>query len=191
MTLRRFNNMLSMVVVMLCLYVLLAPMFPQAAFWWRKSVVKKSPPLVTAAEGKGPEVMPAENTLVIPRLQMQQTIHENKNAQWGLAKGVWRDPKSKTPGSRDNTVLTGHRFTYAGAAVFYHLDKLQTNDELILYWGKKKYIYRVQTIKVVPPTENSVVAATQDETLTIYTCTPLITAKDRLVVIAKPVEEAQ
>ncbi|HTE57275.1 MAG TPA: class E sortase [Verrucomicrobiae bacterium] len=191
MTLRRFNNMLSMVVIVLCLYVLLAPLFPQAAFWWRKSVVKKSPPLVTAAEGKGPEVIPAQDTLVIPRLQMQQVVHENKNPQWGLAKGVWHDPKSKTPGAGGNTVLTGHRFTYAGAAVFYHLDKLQVNDELIVYWGKKKYIYRVQTVRVVSPTEGAAIAATQDETLTIYTCTPLITARNRLVVTAKPVEEAQ
>lgn len=189
MSLHRFNNILSVVVIALCLYVLLAPLFPQVAFWWRKSVVKKSPPLVQVAEGKQPETIPAENTLVIPKLQLQQTVHENAKAQWGLAKGVWHDPKSSTPGRAGNTVLTGHRFTYAGAAVFYHLDKLLAGDDIIVYWNKHKRVYKVTTIKVVPPRDVSPLAQTTDESLTIYTCTPLITAKNRLIVTAKPIEE--
>jgi sortase A len=140
-------------------------------------------------EGKQPEAIPAENTVVIPRLQLQQTIHENKNPQWGLAKGVWHDPHSSAPDQGKNTVLTGHRFTYAGAAVFYHLDKVQPDDPIVVYWNKKKYTYKVHSIKVAPPTDSSVVAQTDDHTLTIYTCTPLITAKNRLIIIAKPLEE--
>jgi sortase A len=82
----------------------------------------------------------------------------------------------------------GHRFTYAGPAVFYFLDKIQLKDKIYVDWQQKRYIYEVQNIKEVPPTALSVHAATNKPVLTLYTCTPLLTAKNRLVITSKLLE---
>jgi sortase A len=108
-----------------------------------------------------------------------------------LRLGVWHLPYTSTPDKGGNTVLVGHRFTYAGPAVFYHLDKVQVGDDVTMQWQNKTYTYTVTEVKVVPPTETSVEANTKDPQLTIYTCTPLWTAKNRLVIVAKPVGAAQ
>jgi sortase A len=80
--------------------------------------------------------------------------------------------------------LVGHRFTYAGAAVFYNLDKVKSGDQIIVYWHGKAYEYKVFNISQVSPNKASVEAPTNESILTLYTCTPLLTAKDRLVIQA-------
>lgn len=188
-SLHQTNNILSIIVLILGLYVLLAPFLPQFEFWWDKSVVKDVPPLVQAEENRTPPAPPPDiNTLVIPKLNMQQQIHENKNPVWGLGKGVWRHPTTSSPDRGGNTVLSGHRFTYGGPAVFYHMDKLATGDDIVVYWNKQRHVYKVSQVRVMPPGGREILAPTEDETLTIYTCTPLVTARNRLVIIAKKFE---
>ncbi len=134
-----------------------------------------------------PEVIPTENTLVIPRINMQQVIRGGNRWQ-GLKRGVWQNSTAATPDEGLNTVLLGHRFTYDGPAVFYHLDKVRLGDQIIVYWDQKKYQYAVDKIIEVPP--SAVEIEQKDvgrEMLTIYTCTPLITAKNRLVIQAIPI----
>lgn len=182
-TLRRFNNVLSLVVIALCLYVILAPFWPEVSYR-----VQKTPKLVQEVEkGSDPEVIPNENTLVIPKIKLQQQIFDG--GEWVLNKGVWHQPNTGAPDTGGNTVLSGHRFTYGGPAVFYHMDKIEIGDKIVLFWNKKKYQYEVEAIKEVPPTAVEVIAPTEDPRLTIYTCTPLITAKNRLVIQAKLLED--
>lgn len=119
-------------------------------------------------------------------MKLQQPIHEGDKA--ALNKGVWHTPLSSAPDKGGNVVLTGHRFTYGGPAVFYHLDKVKQGDEIVLYWHKQKYRYQVEQVLVVPPSAAEVIAPTGQPRLTIYTCTPLVTAKNRLVIQAKPLE---
>jgi sortase A len=185
-TLRQFNHGLSVVVILLCAYVIVTPFLPNLFY-----KVQPMPPLAQAEqEGKRPPA-PEKNTLVIPRLKMQQTIYENGVAQWGLSKGVWRDPSTSSPDLGKNTVLSGHRFTYAGKAVFYHLDKLKEDDKIVVYWNKQRHEYVVRRILTLPPTAGEYTKSTKKPRLTIYTCTPLFTAEHRLMIIAEPVEEDQ
>ncbi len=128
--------------------------------------------------------VPKENRLIIPKLMLDEPIYEGEPI-YTVDKGIWRRPRTSTPDLNSNTVLVGHRFTYRGAAVFYHLDLVKAGDEMAVYWNGQKYLYKVTTTKIVPPTEVSVEAPTHAQTLTIYTCTPLWTSKDRLVVIAE------
>jgi len=183
-TLRRFNNILSLVVIGLCIYVVAAPFWPRVTY-----KLQPSPPLVQAVEPGQPKPSPpAENTLVIPRIKLQETIHDG--AKWQLSKGIWHPANNSTPQQNGNMVLSGHRFTYGGPAVLYHLDKVQVGDGITIFWNKQRHDYRVASVRTVPPSETSVLAATAEPQLTIYTCTPLMTAKNRLVVMAKPVEAA-
>ncbi len=182
LTLRQFNNGLSLVVVLICLYIIMAPFWPKVAYQ-----IQDVPELVTSAEkGEEPEKIPTENTLVIPSMKLQQVLYEG--GEEALNKGIWHMPGSGSPETGGNMVLSGHRFTYGGPAVLYHMDKVKSGDKIIVYWQKQRYEYQVSRVFVVAPTAVEIQKPTEDPLLTIYTCTPLITAANRLVVQAKPVE---
>jgi sortase A len=178
LSLRSFNNILSVIVALLCLYVILAPLWPQVQYQ-----TQQTPALVDAIEKGDEEEIPDKNTLVIPRMKLQQEIHEG--GEWVLNEGVWHTPDTGDPASGSNMVLSGHRFTYGGPAVFYHMDKVQMGDKIVIFWQKQKYEYEVKEIKVVPPTAVDILSQTGESKLTIYTCTPLWSAADRLVVVAE------
>lgn len=189
--LRRFNNALSILIVTLCLYIIIVPFWPNISLWWQ-SLTNSRPALVkansqTVNKDTPAEDMPKDNTLVIPSINMQEIIYDGPN-EYTLNKGTWRIPSSSSPDKGSNTVLAGHRFTYRGAAVFYHLDKVNVGDKIVMYWQGKKYIYQVSRTYVVPPTAVEIEKPTKDSRLTIYTCTPLWTSKSRLVIEALPSE---
>jgi LPXTG-site transpeptidase (sortase) family protein len=187
--LRLFNNLLTIVVAILALYIITAPFLPQFGWWLRhdspvKAVVphKESPAAAPAAE----QVV-AEDRLFIPALEMNELLYGG--GKGSLSKGVWRVPHTSTPDKGGNTVLVGHRFTYKDpTGVFYHLDKVQVGDPITVHWQGKVYEYAVSETKVVPATELSVEDSTEEPQLTLYTCTPLWSVTHRLVIIAKPVE---
>jgi sortase A len=180
--LRTLNNLLTAVVLLLAAYIMLSPLLP---LFTQKLHPPQSVSAATAEIKQEP--IAAEPTLKIPRLDMKQQIHTGSTTA-ELNKGVWLVPKTSTPDKQSNTVIVGHRFTYAGPAVFYFLDKIQLKDKIYVDWQQKRYIYEVQNIKEVPPTALSVHAATNKPVLTLYTCTPLLTAKNRLVITSKLLE---
>jgi sortase A len=162
------------------MYLMAAPFVPQL-LW------KLNPPdpavYSSASKATKPAPIPTDNLLIIPRLGMQQVIHDGPY-QSELNKGVWLVPHTSQPDKQSNTVIIGHRFTYAGPAVFYFLDKVQKGDTIIVDWHGKEYTYRVNTIREVEPTEVSVEDPTAKPQLTLYTCTPLWTSRHRLVLVA-------
>lgn len=178
---RRFNNVLTIIVVVLALYIVLAPFLPQLEWWLHPPKGATLPPPKTIAKIQRP--IQAGDWLKIPRLSMNQEIHTGPT-EYELSKGVWLIPHTSTPDRQSNTVMAGHRFTYAGPAIFYFLDKVQMNDPIIVDWQQKEYTYKVSKIEVVPPTQLSIQDPTPTPTLTLYTCTPLVTAKNRLIVIS-------
>jgi sortase A len=183
--LRQFNNFLSVIVVLLAVFIIVMPFLPQLLWWLRHDA-----PVVSSAPSNSiQESVPAENTLVIPKIDLKLQILEGEHINTA-DKGLWRRPQSAVPSSVGNTVIVGHRFTYQGKSHFYHLDKLNIGDVIQVYWEGQSYRYKVASKAVVPPTETSVEAPADRRQLTLYTCTPLWSAKDRLVIQALP-EEAQ
>jgi LPXTG-site transpeptidase (sortase) family protein len=65
------------------------------------------------------------------------------------------------------------------------LDKLEVGDTVSVLWNGKVYAYVVDASKVVPPTEVSVLNPSKTKILTLFTCTPVFTTKERLVVTAR------
>lgn len=182
-----FNNVLSVVVMLLALYIIVLPLLPNLQFWLKKTthaypqLVKQNLP-DQPKEDK--EVIPAENTLVVPSLGMQEVVYEGSGPA-ALRKGVWHRPHTSNPAQGSNTVLVGHRFTYTQPeGVFYHLDKIKVDDSIVLYWQGEKYSYRVTKVLVVTADKVEIEAPTEGSMLTLYTCTPLWSAKDRLVIQA-------
>ncbi len=190
MTLRTANRLLAAAVFLLAVYIAAAPFLPEFTWWAQHSTPLKTitPPANVEAIANGTQA-PAitGNVLVVPRLGMQETIYGG--GMISLRYGVWRLPYTSTPDKGGNTVLVGHRFTYTEPrGVFYYLDKVQVGDLITAYWNSKPYQYKVTSINVVPPDDVAVEANTSSPRLTLYTCTPLWNAKDRLIVVAEPVE---
>lgn len=128
----------------------------------------------------------SQNRLIIPKIGVDVQIVEGKNDK-ALLKGAWRIPESSTPDKDGNVVITGHRFRYLppNNTTFYLLDKLVTGDEIIVLWEQKEYRFRVKESKVVTPEVVKIIDKTTKTILTLYTCTPLFTTRERLVVVSE------
>ncbi len=187
--LRSLNNLLTVVVCLLALYIILAPFLPQI-WWWGQHITKKPDVNVVQVTNQKPNTkssksakpMPTGYWLDIPRLEMHEQIYAGLSIS-ELNKGVWHIPGTSTPDKGSNTVVAGHRFTYTSPrGVFYYLDKIQINDRVTVDWSGTEYTYRVSDIKEVRPNDLSVQAPSKNSLFTMYTCTPLLTAKNRLIV---------
>jgi sortase A len=190
MTHKKVNYILAAVATFIALYIIAAPLLPGLAYWWGSRNGYAQPAYVSEAlKFNKPSSTNAQgNRLVIPKIGIDEPILEGAYASVA-DKGLWHRPASSTPDKPGNTVIVGHRYSYKPgvAQAFYNLDKLEVGEKIVVAWGGKSYVYAVTEIKVVPPTAIEVEANTTDTRLTLYTCTPLWTAKDRLVVVAKPI----
>jgi LPXTG-site transpeptidase (sortase) family protein len=76
------------------------------------------------------------------------------------------------PGQPGNAALSGHvTLKGRGNGPFRWIEKLVPDDEIIVQQGNTRYSFRVTSVKTVLPTDVSVLAPTQNATLTLITCT--------------------
>ncbi len=154
----------------------------------------------TAATAPITEVVPAENTINIPKINVHvPVIYEPSIAeatiQTALQNGVVHYGNTASPGQNGNVAIFGHssndwwepgNFKF----VFVLLDKLSPGDQLTIDYQSKRYTYEVTGSKVVEPTDVGVLNPTATPTLTLITCTPPGTSLKRLVVTAKQTSPA-
>ncbi len=162
---------------------------PKTLVKTQEVVQKKSADTAALAPG---EVIPADNRLVIPKLNvnvpivMADTTDENK-VHDELHDGVVHYQGTAIPGEVGNSFITGHSSNYWWDTgkynyVFALLDKLQAGDQAIIYYNGKKFVYTVRDSIIVPPNDMSVLAPTDTPVLSLMTCTPAGTSLRRLVV---------
>jgi sortase A len=185
------NIGLVIAIVVINGYILVLPFLPQVSLWLHKKQISglAGLPYRTKLDNNANQnraSVPSDNRIIIPKIALDQHIYTGKS-QYLVNKGPWARPNTSTPSRGSNTVIAGHRFTYSGPATFYSLDKIMAGDIVVLYWQGKEYDYKVAKTEIVPATAIEIERPTKDSQLTIYTCTPLWSAKDRLVVIAKPI----
>lgn len=191
-TLHRINNLLLVGIILVNGYIVAAPFIPMFSFWWnahfnhtQQQLTENLHKPTGPTPGKPAVVPPKTNRLIVPAMQLNTQIYEGPDMRT-LNKGIWHRPGTSSPDKGGNTVIAGHRFTWTDPqGIFYYLNKVKTGDEIGVWWQQKRYLYRVTTIKVVPPTEVSVEDNTPDSRLTLYTCTPLWSPHQRLVVVAE------
>ncbi len=130
---------------------------------------------------------PPDNRLVIPKIGVNLPIMESQDSDASLWKGAWRIPNSSTPNSGGNTVLSAHRFRYRPPSnlTLYLLDKVERGDTMIVYWQGKEYDYQITETKIVPRENTDIAEPTLTDQLTVFTCHPLFSTKERLVVIGE------
>jgi sortase A len=87
------------------------------------------------------------------------------------------------PGEMGNVVLAGHRDTF-----FRPLKGVQVGDAITLKTRDGDVTYEVESTRVVPPTDLSVLDSTGERTLTLITCFPFSyvgSAPNRFIVRAR------
>jgi LPXTG-site transpeptidase (sortase) family protein len=186
--LKHINTLLLVGIILLNSYTILLPFWPNISFWWQSQANNPTKTLQQAIHQPPRPQDVAGTRLVVPAMQLDQTIHEVPSVK-SIRDDIWRRPNTSTPSSGGNTVLVGHRFTYTNPnGVFYHLNKLQKGDEIAVTWQAKRYVYKVREIKVTKANDSVVEAPTNSNQITLYTCTPLWNPTQRLVVVA-PLEK--
>lgn len=140
-------------------------------------------PLASPADKK---ILPP-NRLIIPKIGVNAPIIESADENYALAHGVWRLPKSSTPEEQGNIIITGHRFKYLPPSnlTFYLFHKLEEGDIASVIWNGGIYYYRISEKKIVSAADTSILRETDEATLTMYTCDPIYSTKNRLVITSK------
>lgn len=103
-----------------------------------------------------------------------------------LRKGPGHMPWTPVPGQPGNAVISGHRTTYG--APFHDLDSVEIGDEIVVETVIGRHVYEVRSVQVVEPTAVEVTYWRPGAWLTLTTCHPRFSARERLVVQAELVE---
>jgi LPXTG-site transpeptidase (sortase) family protein len=194
MNLRRFNHALTGLIALVGFYIILSPFMPTVQLWLADSSPESRAPYagaLAALESSSASAAPDGNRLVIPSILLNEPIYESNTINAIADGGTWRRPASSTPFEPGNTVIVGHRFFGRNVSTFYHLEKVTAGEKIAVYWEDKEMIYQVEEVKVVSPEAVDIESRTKDTRLTLYTCTPIWTARERLVVIARPVDKIE
>ena len=175
------NRLLLTAIILINAYIILLPFLPKVSYEVSK-FTSDTKSINTPEERKA--IDRSKNHVVIPSMNLNEFIWVGNNEKL-VNKGIWHIPHSSTPDKGSNTVLVGHRFTYKNTAVLYHLDKVKTGDPIAVAWDGKLYNYVVSESKIVKPSDVYVEDPTEDSILTIYTCNPVWSTRERLVVVAR------
>jgi len=127
----------------------------------------------------------AIGVLSIPRIGIEKQVVAGV-AVADLKTGPGHFPQTPMPGELGNAAIAGHRTTFGGP--FLHLDELEPGDEIVyenVY--QQQFTYRVTSTEVVSPSDGHVIDTTDPTiaTMTLVTCTPVRTSRQRLIVHAE------
>jgi sortase A len=143
---------------------------------------------VVLPPGLTPELGEAVAAVQIPSIGVEQFVVEGVTRD-DLRKGPGHYPSTPLPGQPGNAAIAGHRTTHG--APFNQLDELATGDPIVVTTLNGIYTYRVTESFVVDPSDVSVLDpvvdadAALENTLTLTTCTPEFSARQRLVIRAE------
>jgi LPXTG-site transpeptidase (sortase) family protein len=100
-----------------------------------------------------------------------------ENLEFGPGYYLW----TALPGTGGNFAVAGHRTTYG--APFKNLDRLSPGDNIYFQTNTNQYTYTVSEIKIVDPSETYLLSPYGDDRITLTTCHPKFSARQRLVVV--------
>ncbi len=124
--------------------------------------------------------------LRIPAIDSEEPVREGVSKSV-LHAALGHEPGTSLPGEKGNCVLAGHR-NYSFGSMFNRLNELEIGDALYFDSREGTFAYRVREIRIVEPEALEILDPTEEEILTLYTCTPIYIATHRLVVLAERTE---
>lgn len=122
----------------------------------------------------------------IPTLGVDTIVVQGTSPS-ALRAGAGHYPTTPLPGQHGNVAIAGHRTTYGRP--FARVDALKVGDKIILTTPVGRYTYAVSRPPFVTnPFDWSIIAKSKDPLLTLTTCHPKGSARERLIVRAKLVQ---
>ena len=103
-----------------------------------------------------------------------------------LKNGAGHMPDTPLPGAPGNSVISGHRTTYG--APFHDVDVLSWGDIIEVDTALGTHTYAVRELKIVKPTDVWVTDPRDGAWLTLTTCHPKFSSRQRLIVFAELVD---
>jgi sortase A len=175
----------------------------QSRYRFMEPATVNAPALVqTAAQSNVPTPQPDPSQparITIPAIGVDAPIvlNETSVVEWkvqvALRSGTVHYGDTAVPGQGSgNVVIIGHSSGLPWAPgdykwVFTMLDKLKKGDQIHVSYQGLPYVYEMTESEVVEPTDVRVLNQTATPMLTLITCTPIGTAKQRLIIKAKQV----
>lgn len=187
---RRTLSGASLVMVVVAVVMLGWPFFTdlyQGRVQQRLDRQLASPKLEQAYKARHVGTGDALTRIKIPAIGVDVVVVEG-TTQSALRAGAGHYPQTPLPCEAGNVGIAGHRTTYGKP--FHNLDLLHPGDSIILETPIGSCTYKVKQTKVVLPTDTSVVAPTPTPMVTLTTCHPKGSARQRLVVQAELQGEA-
>jgi sortase A len=124
----------------------------------------------------------AMGRIVMPAIGVSEVFVEGTESG-DLRSGPGHYAETPLPGQRGTVAIAGHRTTYG--APFRRLDQLDPGDRIELRMPYGRFAYRVERIRIVAPTETSVIDRVDHDRLVLTACHPLYSAAQRIVVFAR------
>jgi sortase A len=132
------------------------------------------------------EVAPTPGTgfalMRVPKVGLEAVVFEGVDTE-ALQKGPGHMPDTAFPGQPGNSVLSGHRTTYGRP--FHDFDLLVPGDLIEIETSIGTHVYEVRESFIVAPTDVWVTEPRSGAWLTMTTCNPKYSARERLIVTAE------
>lgn len=146
-----------------------------------KAVIREGERLLVPFFYIGDEI----GTLHFERIKYDVKVFQgDSESQFRLGGG--HSSASYFPGQDGNIVIGAHRTNH-----FRNLEYVKTGDEIIFEVVYGSFKYKVDEIRIIKGSDDSVAKATSKETLTLYTCYPFVyfgNAPNRYVLICSLLE---
>ncbi|WP_436793278.1 class E sortase [Actinospongicola halichondriae] len=133
-----------------------------------------------------PEVGEPMARIEIPAIGVDKIVVEGVSRS-DLRKGPGHYPDTPFPGQSGNASIAGHRTTYG--APFHRIDELTVDDEITVTTLQGRFTYRVIEQNIVAPTDIEVIEDQGDDRLTLTSCHPKYSARQRIIVSALLVDD--
>jgi len=124
----------------------------------------------------------AVGIIEIPKIGVDWAVVEGVGTV-ELKAGPGHYPATPMPGQPGNAAIAAHRTTYG--APFNRLDELTAGDAVLVTTSQGEFRYEVRSATVVDPSAAEVLDPTDDSRLTLTTCHPEFSARQRLIVVAE------
>ncbi len=122
----------------------------------------------------------------IPAIGVDKIVVEGVSRS-DLRKGPGHYPDTPYPGQPGNASIAGHRTTYG--APFHRIDELVVDDEITVTTLQGRFTYRVTEQNIVSPADIEVIDDQGDDRLTLTSCHPKYSARQRIIVSALLVDD--
>lgn len=148
-------------------------------------LVPKKPTLLVESTPENGSAFAIIRIPTIDRLKDGWTVVEGVELR-NLKNGAGHMPHTPLPGLPGNAVISGHRTTYG--APFHEIDELVQGDVIEIDTALGTHTYQVRETIIVQPTELWVTEPRDGAWLTLTTCHPKFSSRQRLIVFAELVD---